>query len=75
MDLDGHITSWNPAAEQITGYSYAEIMNRLQEVFGNSIKGLFGHTDDLKERPFRFEGKIIKKDGSTATLRHAWLHC
>ena len=68
MDLEGNITSWNPAAEQITGYSYAEIRIRLQEVFGKSIRGLFGHTDDLKERPYRFEGEIIKKDGSTAIL-------
>jgi signal transduction histidine kinase len=37
-------------------------------VFGKSIKGLYGHTDDLKERPFRFEGQIIKKDGSSAIL-------
>ncbi len=68
MDLEGNITSWNPAAEKITGFNYPEIRERLQEVFGNSIKGLFGHTDDLKERPFRFEGEIVKKDGSSATL-------
>ncbi len=68
MDLAGRITSWNPAAEQITGYSYAEIKDQLQHVFGQSIRSLFGHTDDLKERPFRFEGPIIKKDGSTAIL-------
>ncbi len=68
MDLEGTITSWNPAAEKITGYSYFEIRGRLQEVFGTSIRSLFGHTDDLKERPFRFEGEIVKKDGSTAIL-------
>jgi two-component system sensor histidine kinase PilS (NtrC family) len=62
------LTSWNPAAEHITGYSYAEIRGRLQDVFGKSIQGLFGHTEDLKESPFRFDGQIIKQDGNTAIL-------
>jgi len=68
MDLHGSIASWNPAAEQITGYRYDEIRNRWQQVFGESIKGVFGHTDALKEHPFRFNGHIIKKDGATAIL-------
>jgi two-component system sensor histidine kinase PilS (NtrC family) len=68
MDLQGNIASWNPAAEHITGYRYEEIKDRWQEVFGDSIKGLFGHTDSLKARPFRFNGQILKKDGSTALL-------
>lgn len=68
MDLSGKITSWNPAAEQITGYSYDEIKNSWQNVFGSSIQELFGHTDSLKERPFRFDGRLIKKDGNLASL-------
>jgi len=68
MDLQGNIASWNPAAEQITGYRFDEIKARWQQVFGEGIKGLFGHTDSLKERPFRFEGQIMKKDGSAAIL-------
>ena len=68
MDLQGNIASWNPAAEQITGYPYDEIKSRWQQVFGDSIKGVFGHTDSLRSHPFRFNGQIMKKDGSIALL-------
>ena len=68
MDLQGNIASWNPAAEQITGYPFVEIKSRWQQVFGDSIKGVFGHTDSLRSHPFRFNGQIMKKDGSIALL-------
>lgn len=68
MDLEGNITSWNPGAEQITGYNYAEIRGKWQDVFGSSIRGIFGHTEDIKERPFHFNGEITKKDGAKAVL-------
>ena len=68
MDLQGNIASWNPAAEEITGYRYDEIKSRWQQVFGDSIKGIFGHTDSLKASPFHFNGQIMKKDGSIALL-------
>jgi two-component system sensor histidine kinase PilS (NtrC family) len=68
MDLEGEITSCNPAAEYITGYTYSELKTRWQDLFGSSIKGLFGHTNDLMERPFRFDGPIVKKNGDTAIL-------
>ncbi|HUI67031.1 MAG TPA: ATP-binding protein [Nitrospirota bacterium] len=68
MDLEGKITSCNPAAESITGYTYTELKSRWQDLFGSSIKSLFGHTNDLMERPFRFDGPIVKKGGDTAIL-------
>jgi two-component system sensor histidine kinase PilS (NtrC family) len=68
MNMSGEITSWNNAAEQITGYRFDDIRDSWKTVFGDSIKGLFGHTDDLKERPIRFEGRIDKQDGDTAIL-------
>jgi len=68
MNMNGEITSWNNAAEQITGYRFEEARTSMNSIFGDSIKGLFGHTEDLKERPVRFEGQIVKRDGSKAIL-------
>jgi len=68
MNMSGEITSWNNAAEQITGYRFEEARSNWKSIFGESIKGLFGHTDDLKERPVRFEGQILKRDNSKAIL-------
>jgi two-component system sensor histidine kinase PilS (NtrC family) len=68
MDLQGNIASWNPAAEHITGYRHDEIRSRWQEVFGDGLKGIFSHADSMKTRPFRFDGQIVKKDGSNAIL-------
>ncbi len=68
IDMQGRITSWNHAAEQITGFSAEEIGGRWKEVFGDGIKGLFGQTDELKTHPVRFEGGIVKRDGTRAIL-------
>jgi two-component system sensor histidine kinase PilS (NtrC family) len=68
MNMAGEVTSWNNAAEQITGYRFEEARSNWKLIFGESIKGLFGHTDDLKERPVRFEGHVSKRDGRNAML-------
>jgi len=39
MDLQGNIASWNPAAEQITGYRFDEIKARWQQVFERASRG------------------------------------
>jgi two-component system, NtrC family, sensor histidine kinase PilS len=68
MNMTGDITSWNHAAETITGYRLEEARSNWKSIFGDSIKGLFGHTEDLKGRPVRFEGQIVKRDGDNAIL-------
>ncbi len=68
IDMSGEITSWNNSAEQITGYSYEDVRGRAKDVFGQGIKGLFGHTDDLRDHSVRFQGEIVKRAGTKATL-------
>ncbi len=67
-DLEGHIISWNPAAEKIYGY-------KTDEVMGKSVFTLFpDHIDELKqiiERVSRgevighYETKRVTKQGNT----------
>ncbi len=68
MNMAGEITSWNNAAETITGYPIDEIRARWDSVFGESIKGLLRRTDALRSGPMRFEGRITRKNGLELVL-------
>lgn len=69
LDTSGHITSWNPGAERMKGYTQ-------QEVIGKHFSMLFRPEDREKEKPakeleialakgrFEEEGWRIRKDGS-----------
>ncbi|HEY6005853.1 MAG TPA: PAS domain S-box protein, partial [Anaeromyxobacter sp.] len=70
--LDGTITSWNPAAEQIYGYSSAEILGKpialllhsdrpdeMSEILGKIGKG---------ERVEHYETVRVRKDGKTISV-------
>ena len=70
--LDGTITSWNPAAERMYGYSSAEIIGKSAAVL--STKGRFGETRATLARigaggqVERVETTRVRKDGTTISV-------
>jgi diguanylate cyclase (GGDEF)-like protein/PAS domain S-box-containing protein len=70
--LDGAITSWNPAAERMYGYSSAEIIGRSAAIL--SPKGRVGETRATLARigggqqVERVETTRVRKDGTTITV-------
>lgn len=62
-DLKGHITSFNRAAEDITGYLFEEVKGRTwYDIFNlEEIKSVFSKLEMLRI-PFRFEGGYARKD-------------
>lgn len=65
-NIDGIITSWNSAAEEITGFSRSETINKsLKEIFvfdGQLING--NAADNIKMNRQNFVGPILTKDQS-----------
>ncbi len=68
-DLKGHITSFNRAAEDITGYFFEEVKGKIwHEIFNlEEIKSVFSKLEMLRI-PFRFDGNYIRKDSTKLAL-------
>jgi PAS domain S-box-containing protein len=68
-DVDGNITSWNPSAEELFGYSFADVDGRNLDLFLAADERLIGEAKEYTERVLH-EGLVHKdvqrtrKDGS-----------
>ncbi len=69
LDVDGHVTSWNPGAEQIKGYRADEILGRHFAVFYPPERVVTGDPDNALREAARVgyhldQGWRVRKDGS-----------
>lgn len=74
-DLDGNILTWNPAAEQLYGYSAAEIVGcSLERLYPpNWAKRVDQYRDEIIAGQLtRFEAPRVAKDG---TVHEVWIAC
>ena len=76
LDVNGNVTSWNRAAESISGYSRAEVMGhgKIWEWLypdGNYRKMIFDKATDIirnGDHVENFETSIIRKDGDVRII-------
>ncbi len=70
VNLDGHIRSFNRAAEEISGFTFGEVFNRsIEDVFpGVSAVMAPSGPDERKRQRRRFEIVIRKKSGAAMVL-------
>lgn len=74
-DLDGRITSWNPAAARLYGYASDEIVGRSLETLypSDEKQPVTWYRDEIiAGRLDRFEAVRIARDG---TPREVWISC
>ncbi len=69
LDPDGNVTTWNPGAERIEGYSASEIVGKHFSVFYPPDDAAAGRCQrELRvaesEGRFEEEGRLVRKDGS-----------
>lgn len=68
-DLKGRITSFNRAAEEITGHTFPDVRGKLwYEVF--DLKELRGFFEEMekKKTPCRFDAEVLRRDGVKVML-------
>ncbi len=66
-DIDGYVTLWSPAAEQIFGWKEEEVIGKsLVETFNRSADGFALFFENLKAvgKPMQLERNWKRKDGS-----------
>jgi two-component system sensor histidine kinase PilS (NtrC family) len=70
VNLDGHIRSFNRAAEEISGYTFGEVGNRSIEDFfpGVSLLIVQAEHDEKKHLKKRFEVVARRKSGESMVL-------
>jgi PAS domain S-box-containing protein len=69
LDLDGHITSWNPGAERFKGYTAGDIMGQHFSVFYTEEERAAGIParalrEAREDGRFEAEGWRVRKDGT-----------
>ena len=72
FDRDARVTSWNPAAERIFGWTEAEVLGRVAPIVGNRQRGGFVKRvrSVMKARTVRLiEGRRLRGDGSSFDAR------
>ncbi len=68
-DEEGRITSFNPAAHEVTGYAFPSVEGRCwRDVFNWHPSDVFEDIGLTSEAPFRFEADCLHADGSRLVL-------
>lgn len=68
-DLEGRITSFNRAGEEITGFTKEEILGKSWwELFSQKDPKVFGYRLETADAPFRFDTETRRKEGTPLLL-------
>ena len=71
FDLEGNVTSWNPAAERMFGWSEQEALGRRLPLIEDRDLGVFQDRIERGKRGLRMNGLEVpqrRKDGSSLTI-------